>query len=86
MSAGYATGTNSAPLRRIADYRLFRYGGGLSLRGRRSAMSTSSICAATSTIRTAPRCWARAAFAPSGAQLSARRDLGAVLVAQGSVS
>lgn len=86
VSAGYATGTNSAPLRRIADYRLFRYGGGLSYEGPALGYVDLQYLRSDIDYPNRPALLGQSGFRTERIQLSARRDLGAVLVAQGSLS
>lgn len=85
-SVGYGTGTNSAPLRRIADYRLFRYGGGVSYESPALGYVDLQYLRADIDYPNRPALLGQSGFGTERIQLTARRDLGAVLVAQGSLS
>ena len=85
-SIGRTAGTNSNPRRRFADYRSFRYGGGVSYESPTLGYLDIQYLRSDIDYPNRPAVIAQTGFSTERIALTARRELGAVLVASGGVS
>jgi hypothetical protein len=85
-SFGRSIGNNSSPRRRFADYRSTTYGGGVSYESPTIGYWDVQYLKSNIDYPNRPATIAQTGFTTDRVTLSGRRDLGAILVANGSVS